>query len=272
MIKLVALDLDGTLLSSFGVLSADAADTLRQLRKKGILVVISSGRPYYSVQHIIPDDCYDYASCMNGQDIYCVKRGKHQQKPNLTEEEKQHLIGYLKDYRMLMECAIDGQGYYIASTKHQAFVNFFQSMNALRHHLAHQKYYPQTASYDLHVVENTSIGKFCFCGYPHTLKRFYASLDHDAYSCFFVNASWLEIMHVGISKGLAIQEIMEQEHITKEECAAFGDGENDIPLFEACGTRVAMGNAMHSLKKKATDIARPYYEDGCAKWLKEHLL
>ena len=130
MIKLVALDLDGTLLSSFGVLSADAADTLRQLRKKGILVVISSGRPYYSVQHIIPDDCYDYASCMNGQDIYCVKRGKHQQKPNLTEEEKQHLIGYLKDYRMLMECAIDGQGYYIASTKHQAFVNFFQSMNS----------------------------------------------------------------------------------------------------------------------------------------------
>ena len=272
MIKLVALDLDGTLLSSFGSLSAEAANTLRQLRKKGILVVISSGRPFYSVKHIIPDDCYDYASCMNGQDIYCAKHAMHQQKPNLTEAEKKHLISYLKDYRMLMECSIDGQGYYIASSKHEAFVNFFQSMNALRHRLARQKYYPQTASYDLQVVENTSIGKFCFCGYPHTLKRFYSALDHDAYSCFFVNPSWLEIMHVGISKGFAIQDIMKQEQIWKEECVAFGDGENDIPLFKAYGTRVAMRNAMRSLKKYATDIARPYYEDGCAKWLKEHLL
>ena len=66
MIKLVALDLDGTLLSSFGLLSPFAAQTLRDLRKKGIIVAISSGRPFYSVQNIIPDDCYDYASCMAG--------------------------------------------------------------------------------------------------------------------------------------------------------------------------------------------------------------
>jgi Cof subfamily protein (haloacid dehalogenase superfamily) len=272
MIKLVACDLDGTLLSSFGMLSKEAADTLRQLRAHGVRVVISSGRPYYSVAHIIPEDCYDYASCMNGQDIYCAKDQKHTHKPDLTEEEKEHLVSYLKSYPMMMECSIDNQGYYIADAKHQSFVHFFQTMNALRHKLAHQKYYPQTASFDPAIVKNVSIGKFCYCGYALTLKRFYRHLDHENFSCFFVNASWLEIMHQGISKGSALQEIMEMEHLTKEECAAFGDGENDITLFDVCGTRVAMGNAMRSLKRHATDIARPYYEDGCAKWIQKHLL
>jgi hydroxymethylpyrimidine pyrophosphatase-like HAD family hydrolase len=173
---------------------------------------------------------------------------------------------------MMMECAIDSQGYYLASPKHQSFVYFFQTMNALRHKLAHKKYYPQIASYDTSIVKNVPIGKFCFCGYPHTLKKFYRALDHDNFSCFFVNASWLEIMHKGISKGNALQEIMAAEHLEKDDCAAFGDGENDISLLDACGTRVAMGNAMRSLKKHATDIARPYYEDGCTKWIQEHLL
>jgi len=272
MIKLVALDLDGTLLSSFGLLSPFAAQTLRDLRKKGIIVAISSGRPFYSVQNIIPDDCYDYASCMNGQDIYICSSGKHIVKPDLSEEEKKHLVSYLKKYRMLMNCAYDNTGHYLADEKHRSFVNLFSFMNALRHKLSRQKYYHQDADYDLTVIENKSIGKFCFCGYPATLRRFYHELDHDHYSCFFVNSSWLEIMHIGISKGKAVQEIMSLEHLHPEECAAFGDGENDIPMFEVCGTRVAMGNAMHSLKRHATDIARSYYEDGCAKWMKNHLL
>lgn len=272
MIKLTAFDLDGTLLSTFGALSQQASDTLRQLRAQGVVVVISSGRPFYSVQNIIPDDCYDYASCMNGQDIYCCSTREHLIKPDLSEEEKAHLVSYLDQFRMMMECAIDNQGYYLASKKHASFVQFFQNMNALRHKLAHRKYYPQIASFDSSITKDTAIGKFCFCSYPFILKRFYQTLDHDNFSCFFVNASWLEIMHKGISKGAALQEIMARKNLQKEECAAFGDGENDISLLDACGTRVAMGNAMRSLKRHATAIARPYYEDGCAKYVQEHIL
>lgn len=272
MIKLVALDLDGTLLSTFGVLSKEAADTLRALRQKQIIVVISSGRPYYSVANMIPSDCYDYASCMNGQYICRARDQKEIRKPDLNEYEKKHLTSYLSQYRMLAECMIKEQGCYLADERHHRFVTFFETLNELRHRLAHRKYYRQDVSYDYSIVQNTPVGKICFCSYPFILKRFYRHLDHENYACFFVNASWLEIMHKGISKGNAIQEIMVMEGLQKEECAAFGDGENDISLLDACGTRVAMANAMHSLKKHATHIAKPYYEDGCAKWLRDNLL
>lgn len=273
MVKLTAFDLDGTLLSSFGTLSAQAADTLRQLHQQNILVVISSGRPYYSIAHIIPSDCYDYASCLNGQEIYTAKTGAHQCRPNLSEEEKTVLAGYLKKYRMMIHCSIRNQGYYLADEKHRVFLYFFQFFNALYHKLARQKYYPQEISYQVDVLKNAPVGKLCFCGYPATLRRFYHAIDPEQYSCFFVNSSWLEISHHGISKGTALQEIQKMENLKPEDCAAFGDGENDIPMLDACGVRVAMKNGMRSLKRHATAItALPCSAEGCARWVQDHLL
>lgn len=272
MIKLVALDLDGTLLSSFGVLSEEAADTLRKLRKKGITVTISSGRPLYSVAGIIPEDCYDYASCLNGQEIYIKKEDRHLYQPLLSEEEKTYLAAYLKKYRMLMHCSINNQGYYLADESHASFVHLYEDLNALRHKLAHQPNYDQDVSYDCDMIRDQKIAKLCFCGFPWTLRKFIAKIDASRFSCFFVNNSWLEICHLGVSKGSAIRKIMAMDHLEPEECAAFGDGENDLSMFAECGTRVAMANAMRSLKKQATSIARPNIEDGCAKWLQKHLL
>ena len=69
-IRMIALDMDGTLLHNHGTLSKEGKDALKQLRAKGIRVVIASGRPFYSISRILPDTLFDYGASANGQFIY----------------------------------------------------------------------------------------------------------------------------------------------------------------------------------------------------------
>lgn len=272
MIKLIAIDLDGTLFSSFGTISDYAINILRKARQQGVLVVISTGRPLYSVQNIIPQDCYDYASCQNGQEIFQAENQQTVYQPTLTEEEKMYLLSYLPKYKMMSHCSYpDANGYY-AHIRQQKFVHFFQFASALYHKILRHPYYFQEVSYDLERLKDIPLAKLCFCGYPWSLQKFIHAIDAKKFSCFFVNHSWLEITHLGVTKGSAITKIMKWENLDMNDCVAFGDGENDLSLFAACGTKIAMANAMPSLKKVATDIAKPNTQDGCAHWIKDHLL
>jgi HAD superfamily hydrolase (TIGR01484 family) len=117
------------------------------------------------------------------------------------------------------------------------------------------------------------IDKICFSGTNAVLRRLAQSLDHEKYSILFVSSSWLEIMPYGVSKGAALLKIMELENIAKEECAAFGDGENDLSMLEAAGCPVAMKNAMPALKAAAAYVTEEHcVNDGCAKWIDAHIL
>lgn len=61
-------------------------------------------------------------------------------------------------------------------------------------------------------------------------------------------------------------------HVSKEEVVSAGDGNNDMPLFEMSGLRIAMGNAMDTLKAKADFVAGQADKDGLALALEEKLL
>lgn len=272
MIKLIACDLDGTLFSSFGTLSPYAKDVLQKCKDKGIIVVISSGRPYYSITNSIPEELFDYASCMNGQDIYSTKTKKHTRKPNLSKEEKKYLSSFLSKYRMMMECAFDGQGHYFADKKYFIYLEIANFIKKTIHKIKKIPHYWQDPQSNFDIIEDKEVGKVCFASTSATLRKFYAEMNHNNFSCFFVNSTWLEVMHKGISKGNALLDILEIEGIDQKDCAAFGDGENDISMLDVVGTAVAMKNAMPSVKKHASAIADTFSNDGCAKWIQKNIL
>lgn len=271
-IKLVATDCDGTLFSTFGVLSAFAKETLRKLRQAGIIVVISSGRPYYSIERSIPKDCFDYASCMNGQEIVSLKDNKHIIKPDLNKEQIQELLSFMPKYRMMLSYSSKDQFYSYIDPSHKIYQKLYDFAYALVHWIRHEKFYRNEINMDINKCHFENCGKFCFAAPVFTLRKFYKELDITKFSCFFVNSHWLEVQGPGISKGIALQDILKLEHLTKEDACAIGDGENDIPMFDVVGTPVAMANAMKAVKKKAIAVADYYSNDGCAKWLNDNLL
>lgn len=271
-IRLFATDLDGTLFSTFGTLSSDAQEALRSLRARGIIVVVSTGRPFYSVRNTLPDDLYDYAACMNGQDIYIRSEDRHILYPELTEEDVSYLRSCFRRFPLVMNAATAKRSVYICSPLMSAAYFVRDIPRNIRRLLKGRPFVKRDITRSFADIDGQPIAKLCFSGTPGTLRSFLSRLEPERFSCFFVNSHWMEIMSAGISKGEALRCIRQMEKISKEQCAAIGDGENDIPLLQEAGIKVAMKNAMPSLKAIADETALSAQDDGCAKWIQEKLL
>lgn len=107
---------------------------------------------------------------------------------------------------------------------------------------------------------------------PEKLESFYHKYK-DKYHCvyqtdFYTNKQWLEIMPIKASKSNAIRQL--QEMLTCEKLIVFGDGKNDIDMFQIGDESYAVANADEELKAFATDIILSNDEDGVAKWLVEN--
>lgn len=96
----------------------------------------------------------------------------------------------------------------------------------------------------------------------------------DTYHCVFqidiyTKHQWLEIMPKAASKANAIKQL--KEHLGCDKLVVFGDGKNDIDMFELADEAYAVENAVDELKEVATAVIGSNNEDGVAKWLEENV-
>ncbi len=104
---------------------------------------------------------------------------------------------------------------------------------------------------------------------PEKLEPFYNKYK-DIFHCvyhtdIYTNEQWLELMPLTASKSNAIRQL--QQLLSCERVVAFGDGKNDIDMFELADESYAVQNAHEDLKKLATAIIPSNDEDGVARWL-----
>lgn len=97
----------------------------------------------------------------------------------------------------------------------------------------------------------------------------------DTYHCVFqidiyTKYQWLEIMPKAASKANAIKQLKEQ--LGCDRLVVFGDGKNDIDMFEIADEAYAVGNAVDELKEAATAVIGNNNEDGVAKWLEKNVI
>lgn len=100
--------------------------------------------------------------------------------------------------------------------------------------------------------------------YERYKDQFHCVYQKDVYT----EDQWLEIMPKEASKANAIRQL--KELFSCDRVIAFGDGKNDIDMFEIADESYAVSNAHEALKEKATGIIGSNNEDGVAKWLEEH--
>lgn len=108
---------------------------------------------------------------------------------------------------------------------------------------------------------------------PETLEPLYEKYK-DKYHCvyqtdIYTNEQWLEIMPKAASKANAIKQL--KEYLGCDYIISFGDGRNDIDMFEESDECYAVSNAAFELKEIATEVIKSNDEDGVAIWLSEHV-
>lgn len=99
----------------------------------------------------------------------------------------------------------------------------------------------------------------------------YKSVCHCVYQTdIYTNEQWLEIMPVNASKANAIRQLKSLSGC--EKTVVFGEGKNDVDMFELADESYAVENAHEDLKRYATDIILSNEEDGVAQWLARNFI
>lgn len=276
-IKLVALDLDGTLFDNSSRISKRNLTAIRSITDKGIHVVISTGRPFEGIPFDqIKGTGINYAITANGSGIYEISTGKCLYENAMDEELVTPILNFLLTRDIHMDAFIGGKGYtpvqcvetaqkltvpssiknYIITTRTR-LDNILQFIheNQLKVQKMTLNFYP--------AADGTLIDR-------ETVRKFLVSNPSITTVCGGYNN--LEFTRADANKGVGLRKLAEILGVNPDATMAIGDTENDLAIIEAAGIGVAMGNATDAVKAKADYVTTSNTEDGVAAAIEHFIL
>lgn len=256
-IKLVASDLDGTLLDKTGMLSEVNREAIKRLKAKGIQFAIVTGRPYFSVRPLLGmwdiEGLVDVIIANNGLEIGIQATGELLLGEKLSVEAVKAILELYKDmpgnFCFYGEDALYGE-------EMDAFMKRVSVKNHLPAYVVDMK---STIQKDLE--------KLLLACDPNDLEminNFYLKHQSDKYRGFKSQDYLFEFMHPSISKLGGIEKLVQHLGFKVEEVIAFGDNLNDLEMIQGSGFGVAMINGDPIVKAHAKIVAPHHDEDGFA--------
>lgn len=276
-IKLVALDLDGTLFDNSSRISERNLTAIRSITDKGIHVVISTGRPFEGIPFDqIKGTGINYAITANGSGIYEISTGKCLYENAMDEELVTPILNFLLTRDIHMDAFIGGKGYtpvqcvetaqkltvpssiknYIITTRTR-LNNILQFIheNQLKVQKMTLNFYP--------AADGTLIDR-------ETVRKFLVSNPSITTVCGGYNN--LEFTRADANKGVGLRKLAEILGVNPDATMAIGDTENDLAIIEAAGIGVAMGNATDAVKARADYVTTTNTKDGVAAAIEHFIL
>lgn len=267
--RLIALDLDGTLNSSKGVITSRTRQALIQAQEKGAKVVLASGRPlpglYQNAKELEFDRFDGYLLCFNGARICTWKEKQIIYDQTMSPGMAQLVYDYNKknDYNMVI---MSYEGEDVLAEDATAYR--VQEEAALNH--MNVRVVPSVRD-----TLRRPVNKLLFAATPDYLADIEMEFKRPFVGQLSIYRSapfYLEVMATGIDKARSMERLAKHMKIDREQIIAFGDGYNDLTMIEYAGVGIAMGNAVEELKKKADGITASNDEDGIALALEEYFL
>ena len=263
--KLVAADMDGTLLDSGHNMPEDMADVIRRMNARGIRFAAASGRQYQSVKKLFDDigaseDMFFIAEnggivCERDSILHCE---------TIPEEDVHMLIDMLEDMHDVRIILSGVDSAYIASELTDS--DFGRNAALYCESLAF--------SADLHKAAKTDrITKIAVFD-PDAEHGCYPVLKQldGKFNVVLSGTKWVDIVSKSADKGSALRFIAEHMGITSAEVMAFGDYLNDLSMIEYAGESCAMENAHPLLKQAAKHIVPSNDDRGVTETIKKRVL
>ena len=261
MIRLIATDMDGTLLDSQKRLPEGFLDAIQALYARGVLFAVASGRQYAALRRdfesLVP---YIYFICENGALV--------------MYRDEQVLIDPMNTedlFDTVTACrALDGVYPVIC----RAQMGLIESSADPDFILDTRRYYPSSQIVDDQRAHCTykDVCKVAFYdkgdAQTHELPVLMEKLG-ERLSVILSGEHWVDVMKKGVNKGTAMRRLQAMLGIAGEECMAFGDYLNDYELLESVGESYAMANSHPALLKLAKYTAPSNDENGVMRVIRE---
>lgn len=275
-IKAILLDIDGTLTNSKKEITPETLTALKNAQDRGIRLVLASGRPAKGLSNY--GDLlnmwmhHGLFVCYNGARVIDCESKEVLVDVTIKPELVTAVLEHMKKFDVI-PIVTYGEYMVVEDVYHCMVKNGDQEFNVVQYESRMNNYRLMECE-DLAKFTNFPVNKILTAGDSDYLQAHWQEMREpfkDTLSCMFTSNFYYEYTSLGINKGAALREAMAKLGIKPEECIAFGDAENDIPMLEYAGIGVAMGNAQDGVKAIADEITLSNEEDGIAHSLYRHI-
>ncbi|WP_414838533.1 Cof-type HAD-IIB family hydrolase [Carnobacterium sp. TMP28] len=259
MIKLIAIDMDGTLLTNAHQLTDNVKKAIFEANERGIKIVLCTGRPLkavypYMEQLDLPNQD-NYVISLNGTLIQRTNTKEIVYSHQLEHAELSEIDAVRKDFALNV-AFFDESHYFYTGEKTDRLLFDAAILNMEPIHLEIKD-----------IPKDRVIYKAMFVGEPEELDCFVKAVPNEWYEKFYPIRSLsyvFELLPKKANKGDGLTGLAELLAIPMAAIMTIGDGENDIDLMNAVEESVAMGNATDSIKAAAKYETKSNEEDGVA--------
>lgn len=259
--KLIAVDLDGTLLKSDKTCSLETANYLKELKEKGNIIVIATGRILRSALTATKGaEFANYIISDAGARIYDVENKETISKSVIDNLDIVKICSsYQPNWKRINIC---DEQYYNIYTNEEYKVRDFENL------ILDKQKFLENCKGITHISVVTEQNEV-----EETKRKLQEKLPHLKFTVMqdsFSDKKWVEIFNDGTGKYNAVKLIAEKENIDCQNIISFGDALNDIEMIRGSGVGVAMGNALEEVKKAAKFITLSNDEDGIKVFLEKY--
>jgi len=269
--RIIALDLDGTLLTPNKTILPESLEALAKARQAGVKVIIVTGRHHVAIHPFYQALALDTpAICCNGTYLYDYQAKTVLKSDPLTKESTLRVIDMLDEAKIHGLLYVDDAMLYETETGHVTrTLNWSQSLPE-----AQRPTFLKVDSLADAARKAELIWKFAVShGDIEALKRFSEKVEAElGLACEFSWHDQLDIAKSGNSKGKRLAEWVAAEGYQMSDVLAFGDNYNDLSMLETVGLGVAMGNADDAIKARAARVIGTNLEPGIAETIYREVL
>jgi len=246
-IKMIATDLDGTLLRDDKSISERTLSALMRCRERGIKTVYATGRDKSATQ-LVAFEYFDGVVRNNGASAYFGDTLLYS-RPMPIESIRELLI------------ACDRAGYKVAAERNGVHYANFTPPDEW-------SVPSKKVDFSEHTLDAEKV--YIIVDSPEVVTSVRRYISGGLYLCV-TRDDFVMVMHKEATKSSAISALAKHWGILQSEIVSFGDDINDIDLLRYSGIGVAMGNALPDVKAVANQICDTNENDGVAKWLEANL-
>lgn len=267
MYKLLAMDMDGTLLREDKTISKRTLNAIKAAKEKGVKIVLSTGRPLEGVKEylkeldLLTND--DYAIIYNGAIVVNTLNEKSIYSSSLKGSDLKYLFSLSQSLGVFLH-AYDGNKC-ITPAEISKYTKIEGDINGVT-----------VSQIDINTIsDDQEIVKVLLVEEESKLDKAYSKLPKEVFEKYTVVRSspfFLEFLNKSTNKGTGVKKLAEKLNINPKEIICIGDAENDIHMIKYAGLGVAMGNAFDKVKDSADFVTETNENHGVAKIIEDFIL
>ena len=289
MYKLVAIDLDGTMLNKYGVITENTKNVIKKVQEKGVEVIIASGRPINSVKNFSKEiNSQKYFISGNGAITYDIKNDKILYENILNKNKVLQVIKICEENSIYYNVYTEN-GIIAKNLNYNTLYYYKENINKSEENKTHINIVENI--YDYIENRNEKILKIMICDGSKTIfnsimKKIREITDIEILDVSHMSRKiikqgteeialeyfYTEISAKDVYKWNALEKLIELMNITKEEVVTIGDNANDIKMLKNAGLGVAMGESAPYVKECADEVTTSNDNDGVAVILEKMFL